>query len=104
MYLFFEKSEITTLLEVLAQASQDSNKVTADKATGMINRIQGVIEDRQNPQWKKYIKAARAQNNDDFEIDNDPPVSMNEQDTGAYVQGWIWVDKSEIEELEKQES
>lgn len=103
MYLFFEPSEVPILLDILASATQGSNTVS-HKAQMMYDRIQMVLEDRKNPQWKKYIKAARAQNNDDFEIDNDPPVSMNAEDSGAYVQGWIWVEKSEIEELEKQES
>lgn len=49
----------------------------------------------------QYVSAARekwvTQHNDELEIDDDPEVSMG-SDPGAWVQAWVWVSDSDIDE------
>ena len=49
---------------------------------------------------KQYIEAAKLQYESDGEIefDDEPEISRGGSDPGVYVQAWLWVDDSQVEE------
>lgn len=67
----------------------------AEQATSLLNQIDE--EQQKQADLEPYRSAAEAKSEDGaLEVDANAEVSIGDEDvTGAYVSGWIWVDNHE---------
>jgi hypothetical protein len=79
----------------LAQASGPSPE-TVEALRQALRDCHALIQERE--QHASAIETARAQTDDDLEIDDTPLVSV--ADSGVWVSAWVWVPAPEVEEPE----
>lgn len=87
-------------LHVLVSAEQAAIMAKIPELASIANRYDESL--RELSTYADEIEAARAECNDDLEIDDNPICSAN--DEGVWISAWIWVPFPEPEDDEEEES
>jgi hypothetical protein len=75
----------------------DDGRINVESHTldwGNLSTAQAAEDLATVPNAAQYIEAARAETDDDLEIDDAPPLSVS--DEGCFVAAWVWVGNSTI--------
>jgi len=84
MWINFSKDELGLVKEILI--------LNTSKGCDLVRKINEFISRTLGPDTEKYREAAQRSlgTEDNIEIDDDAPISKG-NDSGAFVQAWIWV-------------
>lgn len=98
-YVLLDDEAIPHLRDIMqAQLAIKDERPSRKLDEHILERLNDVIEDNENPERETYVKTAKEMYHRDgeTEIDDNARVSISD-DGGAYVMAWVWVNEGELD-------